>query len=172
MKKIAIAMLLLGALQTAKAENWVHILRYDDPKIAPVDPAPYDEYLNTDFVDFDGKWTLIRTKIVSDEADNDFHGKLEIWTWAISCREFKQGRKEYRQFDDVDGKQEKLHTVSSAAELDRFARSIAGGPIPLAADSPAAALYRYACLGVTPHLWAEMIKSRSQEPMLPSFNQD
>jgi hypothetical protein len=159
LKKVALTMLLMGGLPAVQAENWVHVERYSQPKISQSDPAPYDEYLDTDFINFEGKWTLIRTKRISDESANEFHGKLELSTWAISCREFKFGTKEFRLFFDDDGKNEKYSKVSSAADLDQLARSL-----PLRqVESVGMIFYAYACLGATPEMWAERIKTIGQK---------
>jgi hypothetical protein len=159
LKKIALAITLIGGAQTAQAQNWVHVERYNEPKISPSDPAPYDEYLDTDFINFDGKWTLIHTKKISDESANEFHGKMELSTWAISCRERRFSLKEFHLFLDDDGKNEKFSQVSSAADLDRLARSFS----PKSVESTGAIYYAYACAGATPEMWTGSVKAVGQK---------
>ncbi|MGS0743051.1 hypothetical protein ACVBEF_14640 [Glaciimonas sp. GG7] len=151
-------MLFFGISRAAEAENWVHLQRVSDPKISQSDRGPYDEYLDTDFIDFDGKWTLINTKIVSDESANEYHGKMELWTWGISCRELKMGSKGIRQFLDDDGESEQYSKVSTVADLDRFSRIIQ----PFQKESVSTIFFVYACFGATPKMWAEREKSITQ----------
>ena len=149
MNKLTAVSLLFVVSQTVHAANWVHILRYEDPKLMPVDPAPYDEYLDTEFVGHEGKWTFIHIKTISDEDANEYHGKMELITLAISCREYKLGQKNFRAYFDKKGLRIKRSQTNSAADLERFARAIQ----PFEHETVGTLYYVHACLGITPEMW-------------------
>jgi hypothetical protein len=151
MKFILCALLAYGLTLPTRAETWIHVYRYDTPKISAPDPAPFDEYLDTDFAEIDGKWTFIRTKTVSDEASNEFHGKMTISILAYSCRERKFAILSSTQFDDEEGLQIHFKQYYEKDKLDRLATNIFRPFVnPIDGNAPAMIYLRYACLGIPP----------------------
>ncbi|AKZ61289.1 hypothetical protein F506_00175 [Herbaspirillum hiltneri N3] len=140
-------------MTTAHAETWTHVSRNTEAKIGPTDPGSYDEYLDTDYIGYEGEWTLIRVKSVMDDPANEFHGKLELSTWAISCRQYKMGMKDYKAFREVHDapSQPAFQQVSERADIERLARNF----LPLNKDAVITIWYMYACLGIRPANWAE-----------------
>jgi hypothetical protein len=133
------------ATESPKAENWLHIYRDASPMIGPTDRGPYDEYLDVDYLEVQGKWTLVHTKTVRDDAATEYHGKLTRITLAISCKEFRFGYPHVVDFADADGRIPMHESTLSLAEVDELAFGRAPAP-----SSPGAIYYRFACLGVRP----------------------
>lgn len=147
---LAVVITLSLSVTTVSAIEWVHIYRDDTAKISESDPGPFDEYLDLDSLRVVEGWALYTTKRILDDAPNEYHGKVELATAALSCKQFKIGYLYTGIFADVEQRTPIFEQTKSIVEMEKTAFDFVRGGLPIS-NTPAQLYYHFACNGLDLH---------------------